>query len=108
MQTNNRFMDDLAKVANSAVSTLAGIKGEAEAVVRQQLDRLLSDMDLVHRDEFDAVQAMAAKARAEQEKLETRIKALEAALTPKSAAKPRKAATKPAAKSKPRKAAKSK
>lgn len=102
MQTNNRFMDDLAKVANSAVSTLAGVKGEVEAIVRQQLDRLLSDMDLVHRDEFDAVQAMAAKARTEQEKLEKRVKALEAALTEKTASKPKKTAAKPKAKNSPK------
>jgi BMFP domain-containing protein YqiC len=102
MQTNNRFMDDLAKVANSAVSTLSGIKGEVEAIVRQQLDRLLSDMDLVHRDEFDAVQAMAAKARTEQEKLEKRVKSLEAALAGKPASKSKKTAAKPNTKSAPK------
>ncbi len=102
MQTNNRFMDDLAKVANSAVSTLTGIKGEVEAIVRQQLDRLLSDMDLVHRDEFDAVQAMAAKARTEQEKMAARVAVLEAALIAKPAPKTKKSASKSATK-KPKK-----
>jgi len=95
MQTSNRFLDDMAKVANSAVSTLSGVKGEIEAVVRQQLDRLLSDMDLVPRDEFDAVKAMAAKARTEQEKLEKRVAKLEAALAEKAAPKVKKSAPKP-------------
>ena len=98
MQTTNRFLDDMAKVANSAASTLSGVKGEVEAVVRQQLDRLLSDMDLVPRDEFDAVKAMAAKARSEQEKLETRVAKLEAALAKKPAPRARKPATSPKAK----------
>jgi len=98
MQTSNRFLDDIAKVANSAVSTLSGVKGEVEAVVRQQLDRLLSDMDLVPRDEFDAVKAMAAKARTEQEILEKRVAKLEAALAKTAAPSARKPAAKPAAK----------
>ena len=70
MQTSSRFFDDLAKVANSAVSTLAGVKGEIEAMVNQRLERFLADMDVVPRDEFDATKAVAVKARAEQEKLE--------------------------------------
>ena len=78
MQTNNRILDDFAKVANGAVSTLVGIKSEIEASVRQQLDRLLSEMDLVPRDEFDAMKAVAIAARTEQEKQEKRIAALEA------------------------------
>ncbi len=105
MQTTNRFLDDMAKVANSAVSTLTGIKGEIEAVVRQQMDRLLADMDLVPRDEFDAVKAMAAKARSEQEKLEKRVVKLEAALAKKAAPKTSPKATKATVKPKPGKAA---
>jgi len=104
MQTTNRFLDDMAKVANSAVSTLTGVKGEIEAVVRQQLDRLLCDMDLVPRDEFDAVKAMAAKARTEQEILEKRVAKLEAALAKKAAPSARKPAAKPAAKPRAKKA----
>ncbi|MBT3767157.1 MAG: accessory factor UbiK family protein [Rhodospirillaceae bacterium] len=80
MQSNNRVLDDLAKVANGAVSTLVGMKGEAEALVRQQLERLLSEMDVAQRDEFEAVKAMAQKARTEQEKLEKRVAELEAQL----------------------------
>jgi len=103
MQTTNRFLDDLAKVANGAVSTMSGIKGEIEAMIRQRMDSIVADMDLVSRDEFDAVKAMAAKARTEQEKLEKRLAGLEARLgvkdTPKtkkaaSSAKPRKTAAK--------------
>jgi BMFP domain-containing protein YqiC len=89
MQTKNRMLDDLAKVANGAASTLAGIKGELEALVRQQIDRFLSEMDVVPRDEFEAIKAVAAKARAEQEKLEDRVAALEAALSRKAAEKPK-------------------
>lgn len=89
MQTRNRMFDDLAKVANGAASTLAGIKGELEALVRQQIDRLLSEMDVVPRDEFETIKAVATKARAEQEKLEKRVAALEAALGGKTAARPK-------------------
>lgn len=99
MQTSNRLFDDLAKVANGAASTLTGMKSEVEGLVRQQLHRLLNDAELVTREEFDAVKAVAIKAREEQEKLEARIKKLEAQLGPKKApAKPRTAA-KPTAKS---------
>lgn len=78
MQTQNRFFDDLARVAGGALGTLAGLRNEIEALARQQVERLLADMNLVTRDEFDAVQAMAAKARAEQESLALRLAALEA------------------------------
>ncbi|MBK8209669.1 MAG: accessory factor UbiK family protein [Rhodospirillales bacterium] len=77
MQTSNRFFDDLAKVASGAASTLVGVKQEIEALARQQVERLVAEFDLVRRDEFEAVQAMAANARAEQERLEHRVAALE-------------------------------
>jgi BMFP domain-containing protein YqiC len=108
MQTSNRFFDDLAKVANSAVSTLAGVKGEIEAMVNQRLERFLTDMDVVPRDEFEAIKAVAVKARAEQEKLEKRMARLEARLAAKPTAKPAiKTRAKPASKAaaKPRKRA---
>lgn len=100
MQTSNRLFDDLARVANGAVSTLTGVKGELEAMIRHQLERLLADRDTVPREEFEAVKAMAAKARSEQEKLAKRVAALEAQVSgkPAAAAKPRRRA-KPAAKS---------
>lgn len=94
MQTRNRILDDLAKVANGAVSTLAGVKDEVDALVRQRLERFLSEMDLVPREEFEVVKAIAIKARSEQEKLARQVKKLEGAL---------KAKRKPAAKTaKPR------
>jgi len=83
MQSRARILEDLAKVTTGAVSTFAGIKNEIEGLVRQQLGRLLSDMDLVPREEFDAVKAMATKARGEQEALHKRIAALEAQAKPK-------------------------
>ncbi len=93
MQTSNRILDDLAKVAGGAASTLVGMKSEAGNLVRQQLQRLLSEADLVSREEFEAVKAVAAKARTEQEKLSARVKKLEAKLTAKKA--PAKKAKKP-------------
>ena len=104
MQTSNRLFDDLARVANGAVSTLVGVKDEIEAMIRQRVDKMLADADLVPRDEFEAVKAMAAEARAEQERLAKRLDALE-----KKAAKPRARATakKPATrKATPRKTSK--
>ncbi len=80
MQTQSRLLDDLARVAGGVLSMLAGIKGEIEVLLRQQVERLLGDMELVNREEFEAVKAMAAKARAEQEALVARIQKLEAAL----------------------------
>lgn len=89
MQTSNRILDDLAKVASGAVSAVTGLKGDAEGVLRRQMEKLLADMDLVSREEFDAVKAMAANARAAQEKLQARVDELEAQL---SGAKPAKKA----------------
>ena len=89
MQTTNRLLDDLAKVANGAVSTVTGLKGDTEAMVRRQLDKLLSEHGLVTREEFEAVKAMAAKARSGEERLTKRVEALEAEL--KKAKKPAKA-----------------
>ncbi|MBL6929086.1 MAG: accessory factor UbiK family protein [Rhodospirillales bacterium] len=108
MQTRNRIFDDFARVANGAVSTIVGIKDEIEAIVRSQLEKILGEMDVVPRDEFEAVKAMAAKARSEQEWLEKRIAALEKnPLEKKLAAKPAKpAARKPRAKAAPKAAPK--
>lgn len=80
MQTQNRLFDDLARVAGGAFSTVAGLRTEIEDLVKQRLERLLADMDHVPREEFDAVRAMAEKARVEQEALQKRVDALEAAL----------------------------
>jgi BMFP domain-containing protein YqiC len=80
MQSQNRFFDDMARVAAGAVGALAGVRGEIETRLRDQLERVLAGMDLVSREEFEAVKAMAAKAREEQEVLLQRIEALEARL----------------------------
>lgn len=80
MQVDNRLLDDLARVANGAVGALSGVREEVEGLVRQRAERLLADMDLVTREEFEAVKEVAAKARLEQEALESRVAALEAAL----------------------------
>ena len=79
MQTENRLLDDLARVAAGAVEGLAGLRQEIEARLRDRVERLLRGMDLVDREEFEAVKAMAARARAEQEALLARVAALEAA-----------------------------
>jgi BMFP domain-containing protein YqiC len=77
MQSQNRFFDDLARVAAGAVGTLTGVKSEIESRLREQFERVLAGMDLVTREEFEAVKAMASKARAEQEVLATRVAELE-------------------------------
>jgi BMFP domain-containing protein YqiC len=77
MQSQNRFFDDLARVAAGALGSLSGVKTEVEARLREQLEKVLAGMDLVSRDEFEAVKAMAAKARSEQEDLANRLIALE-------------------------------
>ena len=78
MQSQNRFFDDIARVAGGAMGALSGVRGEIEARIRDQLERILAGMDLVGREEFEAVKAMAAKARTEQEDLLRRIAELEA------------------------------
>ena len=80
MQTQNRLLDDLARVASGAIGVAAGMRAEVEARLREQFEKILSQMDLVTREEFDAVKAMAAKARAEQEDLAERVAALQARL----------------------------
>jgi BMFP domain-containing protein YqiC len=80
MQSQNRIFDDFARVAAGALGALSGVKSEVESRLREQLERVLAGMDLVSRDEFEAVKAVAAKARAEQEDLTKRVEALEAKL----------------------------
>ena len=80
MQSQNRIFDDIARVAAGAVGALSGVRGEVEARLRDQLERMLAGMDLVSREEFEAVKAMAAKAREEQELLLRRIESLESRL----------------------------
>jgi BMFP domain-containing protein YqiC len=80
MQSENRLLDDLARVASGALGALTGVRDELETRMREQFERVLGRMNLVRREEFDAVQAMAANARAAQEALEARVAALEARL----------------------------
>ena len=80
MQSQNRFFDDLARVAAGAMGTLSGVRSEVETRLREQLERVLAGMDLVSRDEFEAVKAMAAMARSEQEDLQARVAELESRL----------------------------
>jgi len=82
MQTDNRFFDDMARMAGGALNALTGLKTEMEAMVRQQMEHFLGNMNLVRRDEFEAVQAMAAKAREEQDSLSARLADLEASWRP--------------------------
>jgi len=80
MQFDHRLIDDLARVAGGALGTLAGVREDVEARLRQQFERILAGMDLVTREEFEVVRAMAQAAREEQERLAARVAALEARL----------------------------
>ena len=88
MQSQNRIFDDLAKMMNGVAGTMAGMGREAESSLRDKMREWVGGMDFVSRDEFEAVKAMAAAARDENDALKKRIEALEAAAKPK-AAKPR-------------------
>jgi BMFP domain-containing protein YqiC len=79
-QTTNRFLDDLAKLITDAAGAADGMRREVGTLLRAQSERILHEMDVVQREEFEAVKAMAEKARAENERLEARIAALEAML----------------------------
>jgi hypothetical protein len=79
MQTDNRFIDDLARLASGALGSAAAVRDEIEARVRQRLESILVGMDLVRRDEFEAVKAMAVAARTENEALASRLATLEGA-----------------------------
>ncbi len=80
MGLDNRLFDDLARVATGALSAFSGVREEAEARLREQFERILVHMDLVTRDEFETVQAVAVRARENQEVLERRLQELEARL----------------------------
>ena len=78
MQTDNKILDDLAKVLNGAAGTLAGVGREAKDAFRQKNREWIAGMDLVSRDEFEVVKAMAIAARDEAHTLRARLDALEA------------------------------
>lgn len=77
-QSNNRLLDEIARMMTDAAGAAQGVKREVETLVRSQGEKLLRDMDVVSREEFEAVKAMAEKARAENDRLTARIAALEA------------------------------
>ncbi|QDC10875.1 accessory factor UbiK family protein [Oceanicola sp. D3] len=79
MQTRNKIFDDLSQLMTNAMGVAQGAKDEAETALRGWMDRWLVDRDFVTREEFDAVRAMAQKAREENEALKARLDALEAA-----------------------------
>ena len=78
MQTRNKIMEDISQLMTNAMGVAQGAKEEAETAMKSLLDRWLADRDFVTREEFDAVRAMAQKAREENEALKARIAALEA------------------------------
>jgi BMFP domain-containing protein YqiC len=80
MQFDNRIIDDLARAASGMLSTLGSVRAEFEAQFRSGIERLLKSYDLATREELEAVKAMAAKARAENEEIKLRVAALEARL----------------------------
>ena len=100
MQSENRLFDDFVKVLNGAAGTFAGMTREAEAGFRERAREWVGGLDMVSRDEFEAVKAIAVAAREENQELKARIEALEArgaaapAAAPKAAAKPAAAKTK--------------
>lgn len=77
MQTRNKIMDDFSQLMTNAMGVAQGAKDEAENAMKSLMDRWLADRDLVTREEFDAVRAMAQKAREENEALKARLDALE-------------------------------
>lgn len=78
MQGPNKFFDDMSKLMTNAMGVAQGAKTEAETAMKGWIDRWLADRDFVTREEFDAVRAMAQKAREENEALKARLDALEA------------------------------
>lgn len=78
MQTRNKILDDVSQLMTNAMGVAQGAKDEAETAMKGMIDRWLADRDFVTREEFDAVRAMAQKAREENEALKARIEALEA------------------------------
>jgi BMFP domain-containing protein YqiC len=78
MQTRNKVLDDISQLMSNAMGVAQGAKTEAETAMKSMMDRWLADRDFVTREEFDAVRAMAQKAREENEALKTRLDTLEA------------------------------
>ena len=83
MQTQYRFFDDLARLANGAAGTFAGARSEVETLIKQRMESVLADMDVVPREDFEVVREMARTAREENEILKKRLDELEAKLSEK-------------------------
>ena len=79
-QTTNRFLDELAKLLTDAAGAAQGMRREVETLMKAQGERILRDMDVVQREEFEAVKEMASKARDENERLSARVTEFEAEL----------------------------
>jgi BMFP domain-containing protein YqiC len=79
-QTTNRFFDEMARLMNDAAGVASGVRREFDTIFRSQADRILRDLDVVRREEFEAVKEMARLAREENETLKARLAALEAKL----------------------------
>ena len=77
MQTRNRMFDDLSQLMTNAMGVAQGARGEAETAMKGWIDRWMADRNFVTREEFDAVRAMAQKAREENEALKSRLDAME-------------------------------
>lgn len=103
VQSQKRIFDDIAKVAGGALGALGSLKQEIEGLVRQRVDKFMADNDLISREEFEAVKAMASEARVEQERLIARIAKLESSIA--ASKKTRSPATKAKAKAPARKKA---
>ena len=80
-QTSSRFFDDISRLMTDAAGLADGARREAQTFARSQMERLMAGMDLVSREEFEAVREMAARAREESDKLSARVAALEAKLS---------------------------
>jgi BMFP domain-containing protein YqiC len=78
VQTTNRFFDEIARLMNDATGVAQGVRREVETLFRHQAERMLRDLDVVRRDEFEAVKEMARLAREENEALKARLAELEA------------------------------
>jgi BMFP domain-containing protein YqiC len=79
-QTSNRLLDEMARLMNDAAGVAEGVRREIQTLVQSQAERILRDMDVVTREEFEAVKEMAAKAREENERLSARLAQVESAL----------------------------
>ena len=83
MQTRNRLLGDIARVANGAAGVATGMRDEIESILQQRIERVLSRLNLVTREEFEVVKELAAKARQEQEALQKRLNEIDKELRKK-------------------------